>query len=487
MNRKMEGQENTTVQSWKQKAAKTGLAVKEGIQQFRQRVSKHPVSPLLYVTVATVLAGSLVFGGMIQNAQGAESVTAESLADTPAVASYAAKARIATAAFLPVADAAEPVVEADVPAMARAVADEAPVAQTAYALQVNGETVGYAETEEEIYKLLDEAAQPWLPAGTISYDFVDDIAIVEAEVPADDAVDAAALQTLLGTLRSEKSVYTVQAGDTVLGIASKLNMSVDDLTAMNPDLDVNRIYVGNELVYQQAIPYLSVQAVASKTYSVTEKSPVKYEDNNTIYVGETKTKTQGVDGISVVSANVTYTNGVEVSRDVVATEKVRDVTDTVVYKGTKAKPAPVASVKVTGTKKVAGYSTTPSTTAACSTSNFIWPVHGLLTCYFGGRYGHNGIDIACPNGTPILAADAGTVIHASPSTSYGNLIAVQHDNGIVTYYAHCSAMYVSVGQRVAQGETIGAVGMTGYATGYHLHFEVRINGVRQNPLSYLPG
>ena len=486
MNRKMEGQENTTVQSWKQKAANTGLAVKEGIQQFKQRISKHPVSPLLYVTVAAVLAGSMVFGGMVQNAQGAEKVAAESVADTPAVASYSAKARIATAAFLPVANAAEVPEEIGEPSVAVAMADVAPETQTAYALQVNGETVGYAETEEEIYKLLDEAAQPWLPAGTYSYDFVDDIAVVEAEVPADTAVDAAALQTLLGTLRSEKSVYVVQAGDTVLGIASKLNMSVDDLTAMNPDLDVNRIYVGNELVYQQAIPYLSVQAEANKTYTVTEKSPVKYEETNTLYEGETKTKTEGVDGLSVVSANVTYTNGVEVSREIVATEKIRDVTDTVVYKGTKAKPAPVTTTKITGTKKVAGYSTTPSTTAACATSNFIWPVHGLLTCYFGGRYGHNGIDIACPCGTPILAAEAGTVIQASRSGSYGNLIAVRHDSGIVTYYAHCSAIYVSVGQRVAQGETIGAVGMTGYATGYHLHFEVRINGVRQNPLSYLP-
>ncbi len=486
MNRKMEGQENTTVQSWKQKLAHTGLAVKDKLQLFHERMANHPVSPLLYVTIATVLAGSLAFGSMIQNAQGVAAVD-DAMADVPAVASYASTARVG-AGILPVARAldVEAEAEADIPAMARAMADAAPVGQTAYALQVNGETVGYAETEEEIYQMLDEAAQPWLPAGTVSYDFVEDVAVSEVELPADATVDAAALHDLLNNLRSEKSVYTVQAGDTFLGIAQKLNMSSDDLIAMNPDLDVNRIYVGNELVYQQAIPYLSVQAVANKTYSVTEKSPVTYEDNNTIYVGETKTKSEGVDGISVVTANVTYTNGVEVERDVIATEKIRDTTATVVYKGTKAKPAPVATVKTTSTSTVAGYYTTPATTAPCATSNFIWPVHGLLTCYFGGLYGHNGIDIACACGTPILAAEAGTVIQASWSTSYGNLVAIQHDSGIVTYYAHCSAMYVTVGQRVAQGETIAAVGMTGYATGFHLHFEVRINGVRQNPLNYLP-
>jgi len=122
-----------------------------------------------------------------------------------------------------------------------------------------------------------------------------------------------------------------------------------------------------------------------------------------------------------------------------------------------------------------------------SAAGLIWPVDGIVTSGFGLRWGrmHEGIDIAASTGAPIWAAAAGTVIHAGWLGGYGNLVVLDHGNGLATAYAHCSAILVGVGQTVAQGETIALVGSTGHSTGPHLHFEVRVNGVAVDPLLYL--
>ncbi len=98
---------------------------------------------------------------------------------------------------------------------------------------------------------------------------------------------------------------------------------------------------------------------------------------------------------------------------------------------------------------------------------------------------HEGVDIAASTGTPIWAAAAGTVIHAGWLGGYGNLVVVDHGNGLATAYAHASAILVNVGQSVSQGQTVSLVGSTGNSSGPHLHFEVRVNGVAVDPLLYL--
>jgi len=122
-----------------------------------------------------------------------------------------------------------------------------------------------------------------------------------------------------------------------------------------------------------------------------------------------------------------------------------------------------------------------------SAAGFIWPVNGTVTSGYGWRWGrlHEGIDIAAPSGTPIWAAAAGTVIYAGWLGGYGNLVVVDHGNGLATAYAHASAVLVSVGQSVGQGETVSLVGSTGNSSGPHLHFEVRVNGSAVDPLLYL--
>jgi murein DD-endopeptidase MepM/ murein hydrolase activator NlpD len=120
---------------------------------------------------------------------------------------------------------------------------------------------------------------------------------------------------------------------------------------------------------------------------------------------------------------------------------------------------------------------------------FVWPVDGPITSPFCERRAweacHPGIDIGVGTGTPIHAAGAGTVALAGPAGGYGNYTCVNHGGGISTCYAHQSAIYVSVGQSVSQGQVIGLSGCTGMCFGAHLHFEVRVNGSPVNPLNYL--
>ncbi len=119
--------------------------------------------------------------------------------------------------------------------------------------------------------------------------------------------------------------------------------------------------------------------------------------------------------------------------------------------------------------------------------SFARPVSGTITSRFGrrSRGTHTGLDIATSKGTPIGAAAAGTVTYAGPKGTYGNLVVIDHGNGVQTYYAHCSSISCHVGQTVSQGQTISTVGSTGNSTGPHLHLEIRINGICQNPQNYL--
>ena len=126
-------------------------------------------------------------------------------------------------------------------------------------------------------------------------------------------------------------------------------------------------------------------------------------------------------------------------------------------------------------------------TTRVSGTGMRWPVNGTVTSEYGSRWGrlHAGIDIGAPNGTPIRAAKAGTVIFAGSHGGYGLAVIIDHGGGLTTLYAHQSRLGSSSGQEVDAGELIGYVGSTGNSTGNHLHFETRVDGSPQNPRRYL--
>ena len=183
--------------------------------------------------------------------------------------------------------------------------------------------------------------------------------------------------------------------------------------------------------------------------------------------GYTRVTARGVNGTADVTARVTYVNGAESSREI-----LESVTLT----------APVAQQETVGTAVV-------TKTQSNQKAMFCWPLKKVsrqrISSYWGDGRGHKAIDICSPHGTPIYAGLGGTVTYANYRSDYGYHVIIDHGNGYSTLYAHASQLLVSVGQVVEKGETIALVGSTGQSTGNHLHFEVRINGVRVNPLGYI--
>lgn len=160
----------------------------------------------------------------------------------------------------------------------------------------------------------------------------------------------------------------------------------------------------------------------------------------------------------------------------------------------KPKPVVVAKKTTTSTKYASTGSVNTSLTTSSAKANLgislIRPVAGIVTSRFGAasairRSSHTGLDLATSSGTPIKAAASGTVTYAGYKGSYGNLMVITHQNGVQTYYGHCSQLFLSAGSTVSQGQSIGTVGSTGNSTGPHLHFEVRVNGIAYNPENYV--
>ena len=340
-----------------------------------------------------------------------------------------------------------------------------------YVLRVDGEVIGAAEDEAALTGMLDEIKSAYVNENTTSAEFVSNVTVSQEYVPVDVNEDLNAMEGALTANTNGETVYEVQKGETFMQIALDNDMTMEELEALNPDVDVDRIYIGQLLTVKEEIPFLSVRTVEEVTYHQAIECPVEQVEDSSMYQGDSKVLVSGTEGDSLVTADVTYVNGREQERDVVETTVLTEPTTQVVAVGTKERPSWMPK----------GY--------------FIWPVYGNITSYFGyrsifGSYSyHGGIDIAAPYGTSIAAADGGTVKFAGTATgaswSYGNLVIIDHGNGKLSYYGHCSSILVSAGDHVYQGQTIARVGSTGRSTGNHCHFEIRINGTRVNPLSYL--
>ncbi len=213
----------------------------------------------------------------------------------------------------------------------------------------------------------------------------------------------------------------------------------------------------------EAKPLLTVQTEEILTYYEPIPFAIEYEDTMSKYKGETTVKSKGTEGQKEIVAKVIRTNGQEVEKEILKETTLSQPVAQIVLRGAKEPP------KLVGT------------------GTFIYPVRGTLTSRFGYRWGsmHPALDIAAPTGTPIKASDGGTVTFSGYQGSYGYLVEIDHGGNRKTRYAHCSKIFVKVGQKVYQGMHVANVGNTGNSTGPHVHFEVLINGVQKNPLSYL--
>lgn len=337
-----------------------------------------------------------------------------------------------------------------------------------YVLTVDGTFIGAAADKAALDGMLEELAAPYVTESTVRVEYVEDVAISYQYISSDVLQDLVSMEEILTANTTGETTYEVVKGDTYLAIAYANDMSLDELMALNPQASLDRLMIGDVLTVKKTIPYLSVRTVDAVTYTEAIACPVEEVQDSSMYVGDKKVLTAGVPGEALVSANVTYVNGYEEGREVTSSLTLSEPTTEVVAVGTKERPK-----------------TMP-------TGSFQWPVSGRLSSYFGyrsifGSYSyHSGIDIATSYGKAIAASDGGTVIWSGYKGSYGNLVIIDHGNGVQSYYGHCSSLLVSAGDKVYKGQTIARVGSTGRSTGNHCHFEIKINGTSVNPLSYLP-
>ena len=280
----------------------------------------------------------------------------------------------------------------------------------------------------------------------------DDVELVDSGKEGPSNVESGVKNDLVKK-RVEVVDYKVRSGDTVSTIARKFGITVSTI-----------LWENNLNAYSIIRP--------GDTLSILPESGISYK----IARGDTISRISqlfDIDSDEIMKANgITDANKIRVGQKVLvpgaSTQYVANSNSNSRYSGIQAlkdivKPA---SAKVRPGVKMQ------------------WPaVCRRLTQYYSWR--HNGLDVACPLGTSLYAADSGVVEVSGWGRGYGNQVLINHGGGKKTRYAHASKLYVKKGERVTKGETIAAMGSTGWSTGSHIHFEVIINGVKYNPLNYI--
>ncbi len=348
--------------------------------------------------------------------------------------------------------------------------DEIGLVTSAYCLYVNDVRIGATPYEGALEELLDQLQKAASDEDTISCEFAEDVEIRQEYVPTSEIMNLGYIAELLYSTKTAEVTYEVKKGDTWSQIAAKNDMSSAELLALNPGYNINKLQIGEVLTLSASVPYLTMTVVKQERYLDDVSYNIEYTDSADLYQGDYKVTSKGEYGKADVMAKATYVNGEETERTILSSVTLKEPVTEYRLRGTKVRPTWMP------------------------TGSFRWPTSGRISSYFGGRKSpggigstnHKGIDIAVPRGTPIYAADGGTVTYSGWMSGYGYLVQIDHGNGYVTRYGHNSSLTVSVGQHVYKGQQVARAGSTGNSTGNHCHFEVRYNGVAKNPLNYLP-
>lgn len=352
-----------------------------------------------------------------------------------------------------------------------------------HAIAINGKRIVYVATKADAEAVLEQITTRYTEKGSEIKDvqFKESVEIVKADdyISAERAaIDETVVETYLCqvyeaaeyilTGTSTPKTYTVKGGDTLWDIANANNISPYELADMNPGINVDRLSIGDVINLYEVEPYVTVTTIEVATE--TERIPyeVEYTETADLYKGQTQVTSAGSYGSKEKQIEYIKENGIIVASTVLSEEILTE---------------PVKQYALVGT------TTMPIKTGSGSLAA---PLGSVKLSSSAGKYGasrgsrtHVGVDLKGAKGDPIYASDGGTVIFSGYSGSYGYLIKVDHGNGIETRYSHCDSLLVSYGDDVEKGQIIGTVGRTGNATGYLLHFEVRINGSPVNPLNYL--
>lgn len=341
----------------------------------------------------------------------------------------------------------------------------------AYGIYLDGKKAGAVESKEIAANVLrdiqDKYASHKKGSEIRKAVIVEDIDIRRSNTPLGELMSEEAMVDMLCTDTVRETVHTVERGETLKSIAQSFNLPEDQIVADNEGLDPEKLEVGSTVLIKETAPLMTVRITEVRTHEEKiEYKTVKKKDK-TIYEGSTETEKKGEKGTSLLTDRTVTVNGQVVKTKVLKNEVKKEPVDKVVLIGVKEKPPTVG------------------------TGTYIWPAYKgtyTVTSEFKWRWGrqHEGIDMGCSTGNDVLAADGGTVTHAGWMGGYGNLVIIDHENGIETYYGHNSSIIVKVGDKVFQGQHIAEAGNTGNSFGSHIHFGVKDHGTFKNPRNYLP-
>jgi murein DD-endopeptidase MepM/ murein hydrolase activator NlpD len=332
-----------------------------------------------------------------------------------------------------------------------------------YILSVDGVAVGACQSRDAIDQALWQVKATYATQDTVEVYFDSTVEVDYAYLPAQaEVVDAFTLADRLIQDPQEEQTEPLPASveedstvpeeeDPALPVLLPLTEAEppwEDLTPaeeeVSPDPDTP----------EDPLPLLDVVTVEEVTYTQALPAPVEEVEDSSLLVGQQEVRQEGIDGLEERTDRVVRCRGEEQTRETLSAVTLTQPTPQIIAVGT--------GQGVEGAK-----------------GRFQWPCEGRFSSPFGTRtiFGstgfHRGTDIAAPLGTPIAAGADGVVIWSGAKGSYGNLVMVDHQNGYVTYYAHCSQLLVQVGDTVTQGQTIALVGSTGRSTGPHCHYEIR--------------
>ena len=333
-------------------------------------------------------------------------------------------------------------------------------------LYVDGVFVGAVKDATALNSALESLKRPYEngdPNRTVT--FVQDVSVVEGIFFANTVVEDQKLADMVVSEVSGEKHYSVVEGDSPSLIASKNGITTRTLYNLNPGLEGGGLWIGDDLIVSASVPFLQVKYVETSTRQVEVDYQTKTEKNDSMTFGTTKVTQEGEKGINEETVESVYIDGILQSETVVNTTVIKEPVTEIVQQGTL----------FNGTVITGG------------TGRLVWPVAGAYRWSrgFAGQYpAHNGIDLAASTGTTLVAADTGVVVKAVYSNvGYGIYCVIDH-GGYQTLYGHCSALLVSVGQQVTQGQPIARIGSTGNSTGPHVHFEVKNGEYRYDPMGW---
>ncbi len=335
----------------------------------------------------------------------------------------------------------------------------------AVAILVNGNPIAYVQDQAVAEGMLNQLKNNYaqISAGEklVSLDFEEQVELKTERVASAQVLDAKEAWNVITVGTSNPQIYTIQEGDSLWSIARKNDLYVADILQINNLKEEDILALDQQIIINKSQPLINVlakvegqvtEAIPYQTKTITEQ-----QANSGV-----KLRAQGQNGERFVAYTAVKRNGIMETREVSEEKVTKEVLDRVVLQSTR-------------TYQVAS--------RGGGSAELDWPVNGSITQSYGR--GHTGLDIGGSMGSTITAAADGTVSSASYQGGYGNFVVINHGNGLVTRYAHCSSMLVKPGQKVTRGQAIAKRGSTGRSTGPHLHFEVLQNGAFRNPISYL--